>query len=129
MSDMKGGEPPFAMDRADDLARGDNAALVGRFRTLRTFLLLIGGLCLLVSVFIGPRLMQAVGARADAHTVLALLMGTASFALALQIQLMGAFSSAMGGGQVVLRDFATGVNYGASDPRKDGEAVAELPVP
>jgi len=33
----------------------------------------------------------------------------------------------MGGGQVVLRDFAAGVNYGASDPRKDGGAVAELP--
>jgi len=45
-----------------------------------------------------------------------------------EIQLMGAFSSAMGGGQAVLRDFAAGVNYGASDPRKDGEAVAELPV-
>ena len=45
-----------------------------------------------------------------------------------KIQLMGAFSSAMGGGQAVLRDFATGVNYGASDPRKDGAAVAELPV-
>ena len=43
------------------------------------------------------------------------------------IQLMGAFSSTMGGGQVVLRDFAMGVNYGASDPRKDGEAVAEMP--
>jgi hypothetical protein len=26
-----------------------------------------------------------------------------------------------------LRDFATGVNYGASDPRKDGQASAELP--
>jgi gamma-glutamyltranspeptidase len=35
----------------------------------------------------------------------------------------------VGGGQAVLRDFAAGVNYGASDPRKDGEAVAELPVP
>src|SRR6266404_561457 len=44
-----------------------------------------------------------------------------------EVQLMGAYSSAMGGGQVVLRDFAAGVNYGASDPRKDGEAVAELP--
>jgi gamma-glutamyltranspeptidase / glutathione hydrolase len=40
----------------------------------------------------------------------------------------GAFSSVVGGGQAVLRDFATGVNYGASDPRKDGEAVAELPL-
>jgi gamma-glutamyltranspeptidase len=33
----------------------------------------------------------------------------------------------MGGGQAVMRDFAVGVNYGASDPRKDGQAVAELP--
>jgi len=44
------------------------------------------------------------------------------------IQLVGAFSSAMGGGQAVMRDFAAGVNYGASDPRKDGEAVAEMVV-
>jgi gamma-glutamyltranspeptidase / glutathione hydrolase len=43
-----------------------------------------------------------------------------------QINLHGAFTSTVGGGQVVLRDFATGVNYGASDPRKDGEAVAEV---
>jgi len=45
-----------------------------------------------------------------------------------KIQVMGAFSSAVGGGQVVLRDFATGVNYGASDPRKDGAATPELPI-
>jgi gamma-glutamyltranspeptidase / glutathione hydrolase len=45
-----------------------------------------------------------------------------------KIQVMGTFSTAVGGGQAVLRDFATGVNYGASDPRKDGEAAAELPV-
>ncbi len=44
-----------------------------------------------------------------------------------KIDLKGTFSSVVGGGQVVQRDFATGVNYGASDPRKDGEAVAELP--
>jgi gamma-glutamyltranspeptidase / glutathione hydrolase len=44
------------------------------------------------------------------------------------INLKGAFTSIVGGGQAVLRDFATGVNYGASDPRKDGEAVAELPL-
>jgi gamma-glutamyltranspeptidase/glutathione hydrolase len=44
------------------------------------------------------------------------------------IQVMGNYSSAMGGGQAVLRDFATGVNYGASDPRKDGEAIPELPI-
>jgi gamma-glutamyltranspeptidase / glutathione hydrolase len=45
-----------------------------------------------------------------------------------KIDLRGAFSSVMGGGQAVLRDFATGVNYGASDPRKDGQASVELPV-
>jgi gamma-glutamyltranspeptidase / glutathione hydrolase len=44
------------------------------------------------------------------------------------IDLRGGFSSVMGGGQAVLRDYAAGVNYGASDPRKDGQAAAELPV-
>jgi gamma-glutamyltranspeptidase / glutathione hydrolase len=44
-----------------------------------------------------------------------------------KIQVMGPLTSAVGGGQAVLRDFSTGVNYGASDPRKDGEAVAEMP--
>jgi gamma-glutamyltranspeptidase/glutathione hydrolase len=41
-----------------------------------------------------------------------------------KIDARGAFASMMGGGQAVLRDFATGVNFGASDPRKDGEAIA-----
>jgi gamma-glutamyltranspeptidase/glutathione hydrolase len=45
-----------------------------------------------------------------------------------KIELMGAFSASMGGGQVVMRDFSKGVNFGASDPRKDGAAVPELPV-
>ena len=44
-----------------------------------------------------------------------------------KIQLLGTYSSAVGGGQAVVRDFAAGVNYGASDPRKDGQAAAELP--
>jgi len=44
-----------------------------------------------------------------------------------KIDVKGAFSTIMGGGQAVLRDFAAGVNYGASDPRKDGEAIAEVP--
>src|SRR5207249_2196605 len=44
-----------------------------------------------------------------------------------KIELKGMFTSGVGGGQAVMRDFATGVNYGASDPRKDGQAVAELP--
>jgi gamma-glutamyltranspeptidase / glutathione hydrolase len=44
-----------------------------------------------------------------------------------KIELKGAYSSDMGGGQAVLRDFATQVNYAASDPRKDGEAIPEVP--
>jgi gamma-glutamyltranspeptidase/glutathione hydrolase len=44
-----------------------------------------------------------------------------------KIQVLGTYSSGVGGGQAVLRDFATDVNYGASDPRKDGQAAAELP--
>ena len=42
-----------------------------------------------------------------------------------EIDLQGAFSSLVGGGQSVMRDAATGVNYGASDPRKDGAAIPE----
>ena len=45
-----------------------------------------------------------------------------------KIQVMGPFSSVVGGGQAVMRDFTTGVNYGASDPRKDGAAVPEITV-
>ncbi|HJZ64479.1 MAG TPA: gamma-glutamyltransferase [Candidatus Acidoferrum sp.] len=44
-----------------------------------------------------------------------------------KIELAPAFADNAGGGQVVLRDFAAGVNYGASDPRKDGEAIPEQP--
>jgi len=44
------------------------------------------------------------------------------------IALLGAFSTDVGGGQAVLRDFAKAINYGASDPRKDGAAIPELPV-
>jgi gamma-glutamyltranspeptidase / glutathione hydrolase len=44
-----------------------------------------------------------------------------------KIAVMGSFSSAVGGGQAVLRDFAKGINYGASDPRKDGAAIPEFP--
>jgi gamma-glutamyltranspeptidase/glutathione hydrolase len=45
-----------------------------------------------------------------------------------KIEVKGTFSSDVGGGQAVMRDSARGVNYGASDPRKDGQAVAELPI-
>jgi gamma-glutamyltranspeptidase/glutathione hydrolase len=38
------------------------------------------------------------------------------------------YSDRVGGGQAVMRDTASGVNYGASDPRKDGSAVPQ-PAP
>jgi len=41
---------------------------------------------------------------------------------------LGTFSADVGGGQAVMRDFANGVNFGASDPRKDGAANPELPL-
>jgi gamma-glutamyltranspeptidase / glutathione hydrolase len=41
---------------------------------------------------------------------------------------LGDFSEHVGGGQAVMRDFNAGVNYGASDPRKDGQAIAEMPA-
>src|SRR2546427_5145643 len=43
-----------------------------------------------------------------------------------KIDVKGAFSSGMGGGQAVMRDSVARVNYGASDPRKHGHAVAGL---
>ena len=43
-----------------------------------------------------------------------------------QIKVRGDFASAVGGGQAVMRDFTAGINYGASDPRKDGAALPEL---
>jgi len=41
------------------------------------------------------------------------------------IEVDGSFSSSMGGGQAVRRNFATGVNFGGSDPRKDGAAIPQ----
>jgi gamma-glutamyltranspeptidase/glutathione hydrolase len=45
-----------------------------------------------------------------------------------QIKAVENYSQEVGGGQAVLRNTATGVNYGASDPRKDGEAIPQPPV-
>jgi gamma-glutamyltranspeptidase / glutathione hydrolase len=46
------------------------------------------------------------------------------------IVMRGDYSSTrMGAGQAVSRDFRTGLNAGASDPRKDGAAIAELLPP
>jgi gamma-glutamyltranspeptidase / glutathione hydrolase len=45
-----------------------------------------------------------------------------------QISVPGAYAAIMGGGQATERNFSTGVNFGASDPRKDGAAIPE-PLP
>jgi gamma-glutamyltranspeptidase/glutathione hydrolase len=42
-----------------------------------------------------------------------------------KIKMLGEFSGTVGGGQAVMRDSASGVNFGASDPRKDGAAIPE----
>jgi gamma-glutamyltranspeptidase/glutathione hydrolase len=42
-----------------------------------------------------------------------------------QVEVAGDFTTAVGGGQAVMRNLSTEVNYGASDPRKDGAAVPE----
>ncbi len=47
-----------------------------------------------------------------------------------EIIMRGDFSSTrMGAGQAVRRDFSSGMNAGASDPRKDGAAISELRGP
>ena len=44
-----------------------------------------------------------------------------------EIVMRGDYSSTrMGAGQAVMRNYSTGINAGASDPRKDGSAVSEL---
>jgi gamma-glutamyltranspeptidase/glutathione hydrolase len=42
-----------------------------------------------------------------------------------QIDLQGDFSNMMGGGQAVMHDAHAKVNYGGSDPRKDGAAIPQ----
>lgn len=42
-----------------------------------------------------------------------------------RIEVRGMYSDLMGGGQAVMRNYETSVNFGASDPRKDGEAIPE----
>jgi gamma-glutamyltranspeptidase/glutathione hydrolase len=44
-----------------------------------------------------------------------------------QLEVRKEYTTAMGRGQVVLHNSATGMNYGASDPRADGAAVPESP--
>ena len=42
-----------------------------------------------------------------------------------RLRLLGAHSTNMGRGNAVMHDAATGVNFGASDPRADGAAIPE----
>ena len=46
-------------------------------------------------------------------------------ALGHKISVLASYVGTVGGAQAVMRDFSTGVNYGASDPRKDGAAIPE----
>jgi len=41
------------------------------------------------------------------------------------VEVLGDYSGLVGGGQAVMRDSKSGVNYGASSPRKDGAAIPE----
>jgi gamma-glutamyltranspeptidase/glutathione hydrolase len=43
-----------------------------------------------------------------------------------EVKVIPAYSGEVGGGQAVMRD-GRGVNFGASDPRKDGAALPEAP--
>ena len=49
-------------------------------------------------------------------------------ALGHKITVRGDFTQSVGGGQAVLRNFKTKVNFGGSDPRKDGAAIPEMNV-
>jgi gamma-glutamyltranspeptidase/glutathione hydrolase len=44
-----------------------------------------------------------------------------------KLEVLGDYSPTVGGGQAVVHDSASKVNYGASSPRKDGAAVPEAP--
>lgn len=44
-----------------------------------------------------------------------------------QVNLVPCYSMVMGRGNAVMHDDATGVNFGASDPRSDGQATPEQP--
>jgi gamma-glutamyltranspeptidase / glutathione hydrolase len=44
-----------------------------------------------------------------------------------QVTIVPRYSQLMGRGNAVMRDDKLGVNFGASDPRADGQAVPEMP--
>jgi gamma-glutamyltranspeptidase / glutathione hydrolase len=59
----------------------------------------------------------------ESRVAKATLVGLAQ--LGYDLRVVGPFAECVGGGQAVLHDSATGVIYGVSDPRKDGEAILE----
>jgi gamma-glutamyltranspeptidase / glutathione hydrolase len=61
---------------------------------------------------------------AEARIPEAVLEGLAR--LGHEVKPVGDFSDVMGSGQAVMRDDTAGINYGASDPRADGQAIAEM---
>ena len=42
-----------------------------------------------------------------------------------KLQILPPYAQDVGGGQAVMRNYSTGVNFGASDPAKDGAAIPE----
>lgn len=44
-----------------------------------------------------------------------------------EVKVIAPFAQEVGGGQAVMRDYKRGINFGASDPRKDGAAIPEQP--
>jgi len=74
---------------ADDFVTGRRADLVGRFFTLARFLAGVGLLSVAGAVIVGPAILRRSGAGGEAHVVSTLVLAAASFAVTLQIDLLG----------------------------------------
>lgn len=81
--------------------------LQGALEAPRFTKLLPGGCELIVENRVPPVVREALAARGH------------------KLEVRADYSSAVGGGQAVMRDAAAGVNYAGSSPRKDGAAVPE----
>jgi gamma-glutamyltranspeptidase/glutathione hydrolase len=72
-----------------------------------------------------------VNAKLGCHIVIESRVGQAAIdqltKMGHQLEVRREYSTTMGRGQAVLHNSATGVNYGASDPRADGAAIPETP--
>ena len=74
---------------ADDFATGRRRDLVGRFFTLAHFLGGVGLLSVAGAVVVGPAILRRSGTSGEAHVMATLVLAAASFALTLQIDLLG----------------------------------------